>query len=24
MTADEIIMCQKNCPYDDFYLIKKW
>jgi hypothetical protein len=24
MTADEIIVCQKNCPYDDFYLIKKW
>ena len=23
MTADEIITCQKNCPYDDFYLIKK-
>lgn len=23
MTADEIIVCQKNCPYDDFYLIKK-
>ena len=23
MTAEEIIHCQKTCPYDDFYLIKK-
>lgn len=22
MTVDEIIKCQKNCPYDDFYKIK--
>lgn len=23
MTADEIIQCQKNCPYDEFYMIKE-
>lgn len=23
MTVDEIIQCQKNCPYDEFYMIKE-
>ena len=22
MTIDEIIRCQKNCPYDEFYVLK--